>query len=694
MKNIKSTTDNVPELCALYIPINANAELIIENRASGNEPVGELIATGGYHSAGIGQASASTDPTHKFIINSGIITANGDTYAAGIGASHGKTYLGKITINGGLVFANLIGDAANYRGNQNTDEMLTLSDEEFKYDGLPKTFSFVMVKKDDVTYSHEGEKPDYTVVYTNNTDAATADSENAPTITIMPTAKGLLFGDPVFRKFSIAKESSSPNMFSFTKPEDMTYDGNRKEVTIYCGTQTGFKAVYFDNAGLQLTEAPTQAGDYTFKIDLENNPNFEPVTGLIENPEVWKFTIERREPTFATWRINNKSFDATPISGIIAPVLNGITTDGVIDTNGLLSYTYYYKDNEDWVATTAENAGAAAEGDAPVWGGSYKVVATFARNTNYATKETEATFSITRVAPRFEAFNVPHYAVYDGTAKRVTATVKGVENDAAVYQATIAYAKKNAEGQYVALADGVQPIEAGEYQATATFEDRNYTLISNTMPFAIQTKQLTEEMITLNKKEFFYNEETQQPTVTVKVGETVLREGTDYTVNRPTESKKIGKYELTVIGKGNYEGEVKVEYQISAVPQVPYYTVVIPESVRGAVLIGGGTQRQERNSYIDFRIELDPNGGGTYPRVTVSGTGKTFTPDANGNYRLQVTCDTYVLIDEITDYSYYVLSCPRPAPCRSTPTAACPSVWLVWQREQIALRTSTPASIW
>lgn len=569
LKNIKSTTDNVPELCALYIPINANAELIIENRASGNEPVGELIATGGYHSAGIGQASASTDPTHKFIINSGIITANGDTYAAGIGASHGKTYLGKITINGGLVFANLIGDAANYRGNQNTDEMLTLSDEEFKYDGLPKTFSFVMVKKDDVTYSHEGEKPDYTVVYTNNTDAATADSENAPTITIMPTAKGLLFGDPVFRKFSIAKESSSPNMFSFTKPEDMTYDGNRKEVTIYCGTQTGFKAVYFDNAGLQLTEAPTQAGDYTFKIDLENNPNFEPVTGLIENPEVWKFTIERREPTFATWRINNKSFDATPISGIIAPVLNGITTDGVIDTNGLLSYTYYYKDNEDWVATTAENAGAAAEGDAPVWGGSYKVM--------------------------------------------------------------------------------------------ATFEDRNYTLISNTMPFAIQTKQLTEEMITLNKKEFFYNEETQQPTVTVKVGETVLREGTDYTVNRPTESKKIGKYELTVIGKGNYEGEVKVEYQISAVPQVPYYTVVIPESVRGAVLIGGGTQRQERNSYIDFRIELDPNGGGTYPRVTVSGTGKTLTPDANGNYRLQVTCDTYVLIDEITDYSYYVLSCPRPA---------------------------------
>ena len=569
LKNIKSTTDNVPELCALYIPINANAELIIENRASGNEPVGELIATGGYHSAGIGQASASTDPTHKFIINSGIITANGDTYAAGIGASHGKTYLGKITINGGLVFANLIGDAANYRGNQNTDEMLTLSDEEFKYDGLPKTFSFVMVKKDYVTYSHEGEKPDYTVVYTNNTDAATADSENTPTITIMPTAKGLLFGDPVFRKFSIAKENSSPNMFSFTKPEDMTYDGNRKEVTIYCGTQTGFKAVYFDNAGLQLTEAPTQAGDYTFKIDLENNPNFEPVTGLIENPEVWKFTIERREPTFATWRINNKSFDATPISGIIAPVLNGITTDGVIDTNGLLSYAYYYKDNEDWVATTAENAGAAAEGDAPVWGGSYKVM--------------------------------------------------------------------------------------------ATFEDRNYTLISNTMPFAIQTKQLTEEMITFNKKEFFYNEETQQPTVTVKVGETVLREGTDYTVNRPTESKKIGKYELTVIGKGNYEGEVKVEYQISAVPQVPYYTVVIPESVRGAVLIGGGTQRQERNSYIDFRIELDPNGGGTYPRVTVSGTGKTLTPDANGNYRLQVTCDTYVLIDEITDYSYYVLSCPRPA---------------------------------
>ena len=353
------------------------------------------------------------------------------------------------------------------------------------------------------------------------------------------------------------------------------------------------------------------------------------------------------------------------MSGITAPTLTGVVNNDPI-TEGI-SLKYYYKVNDGWEETTAENAGASEEGVAPVWGGSYKVVATFAGNSNYTEQTKEATFSITRVTPSFETFDVPHYAVYDGTAKCVTATVKGVPDDETVYEAKIAYAKKDAAGQYVALADGVQPIEAGEYQATATYEDRNYTKISNTLPFAIQTKQLTEEMVTLSKKEFFYNEETQQPTVTVKVGETVLREGTDYTVNRPTESKKIGKYELTVIGKGNYEGEVKVEYLISAVPQVPYYTVVLPESIRGAVLVGGGTHRQERNSFIDFRIELDPNGGGKYPRVTVSGTGKTLTPDANGNYRLQVTCDTYVLIDEITDYSYYVLSCPADSvPASST----------------------------
>ena len=112
------------------------------------------------------------------------------------------------------------------------------------------------------------------------------------------------------------------------------------------------------------------------------------------------------------------------------------------------------------------------------------------------------------------------------------------------------------------------------------------------MPFAIQTKQLTEEVITLNKKEFFYNEETQQPTVTVKVGETVLREGTDYTVNRPTESKKIGKYELTVIGKGNYEGEVKVEYQISAVTLYTYGGV----PVRVARLAAGANRLAHLNA--------------------------------------------------------------------------------------------------
>ena len=487
------------------------------------------------------------------LTNNGIIRNGGSITRSGILITHQSQIIGSGVIQ--LPF---------------TDEMLTLSNQSFKYDGKEKTFSSVTVKKGNVTYSHEGETPDYTIAYANNINAATTESENPPTITITPTDNGLLFGDPVSRTFSIAKESSSPEMFTFTTHENMTYDGNQREVTIYCGEQTGFEAVYFDNAGNPLTEAPTQAGDYTFKIDLEGNPNFEPVTGLIEKPGVWKFTIAKADPTFAAWQVNGKPFDALAMSGITAPTLNGIEQDGPIDTEGLLSYTYYYlQEDKEPAVTTPENAGATEEGAAPAWVGDYKVVATFAGNTNYKTKETDATFSITKVYPSFTAIEVSRTSVYDGTAKVASAKVKGVAAETDLYEATIRYEQQQGD-TYVAME--CEPINAGDYRAIASFTHRNYTDITTDMPMTITPKPLSATTATLSEVTFTYNGTDQQPTVTeVKEGETTLVAGTDYTVTGPEASVVARSYEMTITGKGNYQGTCTKAYTIEKA--TPTYTV-------------------------------------------------------------------------------------------------------------------------
>lgn len=79
----------------------------------------------------------------------------------------------------------------------------------------------------------------------------------------------------------------------------------------------------------------------------------------------------------------------------------------------------------------------------------------------------------------------------------------------------------------------------------------------------------------------------------------------------------------------------------------------------GAIIHGGGTYTVRENDYIDFSIEIDPNGIGEYPVVTVNNNRwNTLTPDARGNYRVYASGDSEINIGEVNGYGTYTLTLP------------------------------------
>ncbi|SCJ96523.1 Uncharacterised protein [uncultured Eubacterium sp.] len=110
---------------------------------------------------------------------------------------------------------------------------------------------------------------------------------------------------------------------------------------------------------------------------------------------------------------------------------------------------------------------------------------------------------------------------------------------------------------------------AGVYTLTITGTDSDASTGvtgSKTATFTVSKKSIVGAVtVSLSNNSVTYNQNEQKPEVTVtKTGKTdTLTENTDYTLTwSKTPLKAAGKYEVTVKGIGNYDGEIKKEYTI------------------------------------------------------------------------------------------------------------------------------------
>jgi len=240
---------------------------------------------------------------------------------------------------------------------------------------------------------------DYTVSYTNNTQAGTA------TVTI--NGVGSYIGSSVSTTFAIIRITPVAADFNITGTGTFTYDGSVKTVTITPkeGKSNGTITVKYNGS----TTAPSTLGTYTVTFDVAAVTGFNAVSGLSAGTLI----IEKGTPTAADFNISGLTqyYDGSPKTVTITPK-NGITTGNITVKYGS--------------STTAPSAV-----------GTYIVTFDVAEGTNHKAASGLSAGTLTIIAnatPTAADFNISGNGTftYNGNSKTVTITPKEGKSNGAI----------------------------------------------------------------------------------------------------------------------------------------------------------------------------------------------------------------------------------------------------------------------
>lgn len=142
--------------------------------------------------------------------------------------------------------------------------------------------------------------------------------------------------------------------FTFTAPENLTYDGSEKTATLTSNLDGigEMTLTYYDENGEPLEGAPVNAGTYTVKVDIAENENYLGTSGI--SSEDWTFTIGKAELTKADLIVIGSQYQVYDKNGNLFTVQ---LSDSLIGT-GELSVTYA---NADGAADGINGAGTYTE---------------------------------------------------------------------------------------------------------------------------------------------------------------------------------------------------------------------------------------------------------------------------------------------------------------------------------------------
>ena len=250
---------------------------------------GSVTATSDY-GAGIGGGFENTGS--NITISGGSVTAT-STYGAGIGSGQDGGTSSNITINGGSVTATSYSGAGigcpphqnlNSTGNNPEVYLCTVSN--------PQKRKISIDNVDWITYNHvNGESVG------DNLYAWLTEAEH--TITVGTEERKYSFNN---KQFSRIKTDSTADQFDFT-PQNFTYNKD-KPVDISKNIEwkddvTGHGEIthvtYFKKEdGTSLTNSPTDAGTYTFKIDVDAGEYYNSAQQISASPE-WEFVISKAQ---------------------------------------------------------------------------------------------------------------------------------------------------------------------------------------------------------------------------------------------------------------------------------------------------------------------------------------------------------------------------------------------------------------
>ena len=414
----------------------------------------------------------------------------------------------KVPVNAGVYYAKaVLDDLNNYdyaesactkheilpKGISNITTLLSY--DEVTYDGNDK--EPVVTLKDGSTNLVEG--TDYTIAYSNNTNAGEA------TVTI--TMKGNYTGT-ITEHFTINKASINVP----SSPSDKTYNGNSQNHGVTVPSH-----VSVVTSGSDLTA--TAAGTYKVILKLDDSSNYKWNDNSVTNKEIsWKILPKDTTNLTSTLAFNEVTYDGNNKEP-------GVTVkDGNINLVEGTDYTVAYSNNT--------NAGEAT--------------VTITMKGNYTGTITK-TFTINKASITIPSS--PSDKTYTGSSQNHGVTIP---SHVSVVTSGSDLSATNVGNYKVIL----------KLDDTNNYKWSDNSEANKEIGWKIVPKNTTNLTSTLEFNEVTYDGNDKEPSVTVKDGSKTLTSGTDYTVAY-SNNKNAGEATVTITMKGNYTGTITKTFTIN-----------------------------------------------------------------------------------------------------------------------------------
>jgi uncharacterized repeat protein (TIGR02543 family) len=515
-----STTDKtfVCSISKKAVTITANDQTITYGQTI-SSGVSNVTATGLVEGHSI--SAITLTPSTNQVTTSGTITASNATIKSGttdVTSNYNIKYTsGKLTIN-----------ALNI-----SSADITLDTTTYTYDGSTKKPN-ATVKIGSTTLVKD---TDYTVSYSNNTNANTSD--NVPTVTI--TGKGNYTGTKSVT-FTINKASNTItltcNSLTYnTKAQQLLSSATATGGDVYVSVGTQLTSSNYSSAGSKTlsTATGTSQGNYTVYAYAPGNNNYNS-------------TSANKVCTISQYDLSNatiKSIDAqtytgsalTPAPTVTVPIPSGSTTTLVKDTD----YTVSYSNN-----TNAGTATVTITGK-----GNY----TNTKSTTF--KINTATNTITLTC---------NTLTYNTSSQQLLSSATATGGDVYLSVGTELTSSNYSSAGSTTLSS-ITGTNASKYTVYAyTPGNSNYSSNTASKECTISQYDLSNASIaSIADQTYTASALTPAPTVTVPIpsgSTTTLVKDTDYTVSY-SDNTNAGTATVTITGKGNYTKTKSTTFKIA-----------------------------------------------------------------------------------------------------------------------------------
>ena len=397
-------------------------------------------------------------------------------------------------------------------------------------------------------------------------------------------------------KLVITPKSINTQEIIVTKPADSPYDGNEHKnlPTVKDGEKVLVKDTDYT---LSYSEDVINAGTVTVTITGTGNYSQETTVDYQITPRTLKLTSKS----------DSKTYDGTPLTK------HEVTEDGFVKDDGA---TYEFTGSQTNVGTS-DNTFTYALKDGTL-------------ATNYIITTEAGKLTVTPVTDEVTVTIKEHSAehVYDGNEKTVTGyDVKSISNQ--LYTEDDFTFNGTAEVKGTNVGEYPMEVQASDFTNNSN-NFTNVTFVIEDGSLKITPKSIvpseTNGMEVTGPADTMYSGDEQKLTPVVKDQGKELTENVDYELSYTGDTTNVGTVEITIKGKGNYNGSTEVSYDItkrtvtltSASDSKPYDKTPLTNS---NVTIGGfgfvkdegatynvtGSQTEKGTSKNEFTYELKSN---------------------------------------------------------------------------------------